>query len=194
MTLSAVLLAGGRSRRMGADKTTLLIGGKPLWQRQFSILKEMRPNALWISARGELPWCPPEIEVVVDLPPSRGPLSGVTAALRRLQTSHLMVLAVDLPQMTADHLRKLWGLARPGSGTIPLHSDYLEPLCAIYPVEALAAAEETLNSGDASLQSFGQKLLHRSQVQIYYLTSREQSLYLNMNTPSDFPANEGASG
>jgi molybdenum cofactor guanylyltransferase len=187
MTLTALLLAGGRSRRMGVDKATIAIAGKPLWQRQLALLSAMRPNAVWISARNSPEWRPPGIEVVTDTPPSHGPLSGVAAGLHRLQTSHLLVLAIDLPQMTTEHLLKLWSLARPGSGVIPLHSDYLEPLCAIYPAEALAAAEETLNSGNASLQTFAQKLLHRSQAQVYDLPTKEWPLYLNMNTPGDLP-------
>jgi molybdopterin-guanine dinucleotide biosynthesis protein A len=187
MTLSALLLAGGRSRRMGQDKATLIIAGEPLWQRQVRILREMRPSVLWISARTMLTWAPPNITVLPDIPPSQGPLSGVAAGLCRLQTSHLLALAADLPQMTTEHLRKLWGLARPGVGVIPKHGDFLEPLSAIYPVEARLAAEEALRSGDASLQHFAQTLLRRSQATIYNLTVDEQPLYLNMNTPADLP-------
>jgi len=194
MTLTAILLAGGRSRRMGVDKATLLISGEPLWKRQLSVLKEAQPHALWVSARAEPLWCPPEIEVVTDKPPSCGPLSGVAAGLRRLQTSHLLVLAIDLPQMTAEYLRKLCVLARPGNGVIPFHGGYFEPLCAIYPAEALAAAEMALNSGDASLQHFAQNLLRESQARVYELASEERPLYLNMNTPSDLPERTGISG
>lgn len=169
MTLSAILMAGGLSRRMGADKATLLVAGKPLWQRQLQVLKGMQPVALWVSARGALPWCPPGIEVVLDNTPSRGPLSGIAAALCRLQTSHLLVLAVDLPQMTTEHLRKLWGLSQPGTGVIPLNGGYFEPMCAIYPVEAVAAAEAAFNSNDVSLQSFAQMLRRQSQARVYDL-------------------------
>jgi molybdopterin-guanine dinucleotide biosynthesis protein A len=186
MTLSAVLLAGGLSRRMGVDKATLLVAGEPLWQRQLRMIKAMDPAALWVSVRGELSF-PPEIEVVVDKTPSRGPLSGVAAALSRLQTSHLLVLAVDLPQMTTEHLRQLWGLSRPGTGVIPLNGGYFEPLCAIYPAEAAVVAEARLNSPDASLQAFAATLRHLSQVRAYELTPEEKPLYLNMNTPSDIP-------
>jgi molybdopterin-guanine dinucleotide biosynthesis protein A len=185
MTLSAILIAGGLSRRMGADKAILLVAGKPLWQQQLQVLGGMRPVALWVSARGVLPWCPPGIEVVVDKTPSRGPLSGVAAALGRLQTSHLLVLAVDLPRMTTEHLRKLWGLSQPGTGVIPLNGGYFEPLCAIYPIEAAAAAEAALNSNDVSLQSFAETLRRQSLARVYNLLPEEQPLYLNMNRPSD---------
>jgi molybdenum cofactor guanylyltransferase len=194
MTLSAILMTGGLSRRMGADKATLLLGGKPLWQHQLQVLSGMRPVALWVSARDILPWCPPGIEVVLDKTPSRGPLSGVAAALCRLQTSHLLVLAVDLPQMTPEHLRKLWGLSQPSIGVIPLNGGYFEPLCAIYPVEAAAIAEAALNSSDVSLQSFVQTLRRQSQTNIYDLTPEEQPLYFNMNTPSDLLPKSGAGG
>jgi len=194
MTLSAILLAGGLSRRMGGDKATLLVEGKPLWQRQLQVLSATRPVVLWVSARGVLPWCPPEIEVVLDKAPSRGPLSGVAAALCRLRTSHLLVLAVDLPQMTTEHLRKLWGLSQPGTGVIPLNGGFCEPLCAIYPVEAAAVAEAALKSSDVSLQSFARTLRHHSQARVYNLTPEEQPLYLNMNTPADLLPKRGACG
>jgi molybdopterin-guanine dinucleotide biosynthesis protein A len=194
MKLSAILLAGGRSRRMGVDKATLLIAGEPLWKRQLRVLTNLRPDAVWVSARTLPPWCPAEIEVIADRIPSRGPLSGVATGLRRLQTSHLLVLAIDLPQMTAEHLRNLWALARPGIGVIPFHGDYFEPLCAIYPAEALVAAETALSSDDVSLQHFAQNLLRESRVQVYELASGEASLYLNMNTPSDLPEKMGSSG
>jgi molybdopterin-guanine dinucleotide biosynthesis protein A len=192
MTLSAILIAGGFSRRMGVDKATLLVAGKPLWQRQLEVLSGMRPAALWVSARGALPWCPPGIEIVVDRAPSRGPLSGVAAALCRLRTSHLLVLAVDLPQMTTEHLRKLWSLSQPGTGVIPLNGGYFEPLCAVYPVEAAAIAEAALNSMDLSLQSFAQTLRSRARTHVYDLTPEEQPFYLNMNTPSDLLSKRGA--
>jgi molybdopterin-guanine dinucleotide biosynthesis protein A len=194
MTLSAILMAGGLSRRMGADKSTLLVAGKPLWQRQLQVLGGMRPVVLWVSAKDVLPWCPPGIEVVMDKTPSRGPLSGVAAALNHLQTSHLLVLAVDLPQMTTEHLRKLWDLSQPSTGVIPLNGGYFEPLCAIYPVEAAAAAAAALNSSDVSLQSFAQSLRRQSQAHIYDLTPEEQPLYFNMNTPSDLLPKSGAGG
>ncbi|MDB6065751.1 MAG: hypothetical protein JWR26_1959 [Pedosphaera sp.] len=189
MTLSALLLAGGLSRRMGADKATLLFEGRPLWQRQLRVLSELRPDALWVSAMSALPWCPPNVDVLVDQPPSRGPLSGLTEGLRRLKTFHLLVLAIDLPQMTSEHLRKLWSLARPGMGVIPFDLDCFEPLCAIYPAEALAAAESALKGTDWSLQHFTQKLISQSRAQAYQLMPEEKHLYLNMNTPPDFPAN-----
>src|SRR5204862_64335 len=81
-----------------------------------------------------------------------GPLSGLTAGLERLRTSHLLVLAIDLPNVSVGYLRKLCGLACRGRGVIPVNGDRYEPLCAVYPRRAAAAAREALASGDVSLQ------------------------------------------
>jgi molybdopterin-guanine dinucleotide biosynthesis protein A len=187
MTLSAILLVGGRSSRMGVDKATLVIGGEPLWQRQLRMLEQLTPGRVALSAPVPPPWCPPEIELITDAAPARGPLSGVVAGLGHLSTSHLLVLAIDLPNMNAEHLCTLWNHAAPGCGVIPKQDDYLEPLCAIYPAEAAGEAEAVLRHGNASLQTFGQKLLHLPRAKLYNIIPAEAPLYLNMNTPVDVP-------
>jgi molybdopterin-guanine dinucleotide biosynthesis protein A len=173
---------------MGVDKASLPIAGQPLWQRQLRVLGELQPRAIWVSARTVPQWCPAVIEPVLDRPPSRGPISGLAAALGRVQTSHLLVLAVDLPQMTAAHLRHLWSRARPGVGVIPRHHEWFEPLCAVYPSEAAAAVNEALSRDDFSLQRLAQVLLNQSRGEAYELSPGDQTLYLNMNTPSEIPA------
>ena len=185
MTLTAVLLVGGQSRRMGADKATLEIAGEPLWNRQIRLLRELNPAALFVSARARPAWCPAEIEAVLDEPPSRGPLSGVAAALQKAQTSHVFALAVDLPRMTPDHLRRLCALRQPGCGCVPLNETLFEPLCAIYPAEAAEFAARSLAGGDASLQHFVQGLQRENRVRVYPLAAAERRLYHNANSPED---------
>jgi len=185
-TLTAVLFVGGLSRRMGMDKASLRIAGEPLWTRQVRLLRELRPDALWISARTRPAWCPSEIEVIADEPPSCGPLSGLSAALKRISTSHLLALAIDLPRMTIEPLNNLWSLAQAGCGVIPAHGDFLEPLCAIYPAEAAAHAAATLNLGDdVSLQSFTKSLLAENCMKVCWLSDAERRLFHNVNTPYD---------
>lgn len=184
-SLTAVLFVGGLSRRMGVDKPALQFGGEPLWARQIRLLRGLIPNALWISARSRPAWCPPEIEVILDEPPSCGPLSGLAVALRKLQTSHLLALAIDLPHMKVELLRKLWSLAQPGCGVVPAN-DLLEPLCAVYPAEAaLNAATALKNSQDASLQSLVRAICREGRMRLYPCTESERCFFRNMNTPED---------
>ncbi len=189
MTLTAMLLAGGNSRRMGADKATLTFEGELLWRRQLRVLRELHPTILQVSARTKPLWCPPEIEVILDAPPSFGPLSALASGLSWLKTSHLLVLAIDLPQMTPKHLSKLWNLARPACGIIPFHNGNFEPLCAIYPAEAAAIAQEALEGNNLSLQHVARMLLNQCHLEAYSLIPEERPLYLNLNRPSDWPAN-----
>lgn len=191
-TLSAALLAGGLSQRMGMDKAAIKFASQPLWQQQLGMLKALNPSSLWISASILRSWFPPEIEIVFDGWPPRGPLGGLAASLRHLQTSHLLLLAVDLPQMTAEHLVKLWQLAEPGMGVIPQRDHHLEPLCAIYPAQVADFVLEFLNQGFSSLQILGHELRRYSRAIFYDVEPTEESLYLNMNTPAELPLHKEA--
>lgn len=181
-TLTTMLFVGGESHRMGTDKAMLVLKGEPLWKRQLCKLQALRPANIMISGRNEPSWCPRGFETVLDKPPSYGPLSGLAAGLNKIQTTHLLALAIDLPQMTTRHLKKLWSLAQPGMGVVSRNGRFFEPLCAIYPIESLTAAEELLSDKDFSLQKLVRSLVVRRQVIIYTLTRSEAPIYRNINT------------
>lgn len=185
-TLTAVLFAGGESSRMGMDKALLTWNGEPLWSRQIGILRELHPARLMISAKMTNLWHPADIDIVLDAAPSRGPLSGLVAALKKIQTTHLLALAVDLPQMTSVHLRKLWALARPRVAVIPHSRDCIEPLCAIYPVEALAPARKALFQEDVSLRGLVRSLAAQKRLRFCEIKKPEIFMYQNVNTPEQW--------
>src|SRR5437660_4792704 len=133
MNISAALLVGGESRRMGQDKATLAFHGSPLWEIQLDLLRKMRPREIFLSARSDPVWRPADVHFVPDQTPSRGPLSGLAATLSRIRTDHLLALAIDMPFMTAELLRALCNSIEPGRGVIPRIGDRAEPLAAIYP-------------------------------------------------------------
>src|SRR3954471_22198373 len=80
-SVTAVLMAGGRSRRMGRDKAELELGGRALWERQIEVLRALRPDALWVSGRAY-----GEVEAVADAWPDCGPLGGLASVLQRAET------------------------------------------------------------------------------------------------------------
>jgi molybdenum cofactor guanylyltransferase len=185
MNTSAVLLAGGQSRRMGRDKATILFRGKPLWQIQLDLLHKLRPPEIFVSARTDPAWRPPDLMFVPDEPPSRGPLSGVTATLARIRSSHLLVLAIDMPSMNEDHLRYLCDKIEPGRGVLPMIGNQVEPLAAIYPVEARVDFVNALSGVDFSMQTLTNQLVKIGRLRVIRVSEEEQRLYRNLNEPDD---------
>ena len=160
---SAVVLAAGRSTRMGSDKALLGVEGRPLWQRQCDVLREGGATEVFLSARTDQPWADDPVvvgrfdAVVRDAKPDCGPLSGIVAALERASGSHLAVLAIDLPAMDAAWFRHLLTVAAEGRGerdvgVVGRRAGYFEPLAALYPKDMYEAALAALTTGDYSLQ------------------------------------------
>jgi molybdenum cofactor guanylyltransferase len=185
LNISAVLLAGGESRRMGKDKATIVFRGKPLWQIQIELLRKLKPKQILVSARSDLSWRPADVELVSDVSPSRGPLSGVAAALASMETDHLLALGIDMPFMTTEHLRHLCGLTTKGSGVVPLIEGKAEPLAAIYPKEARAVFREALQSDNFSLQPIVRKLVARNMLLEIPISGSAREFYRNINAPQD---------
>jgi molybdopterin-guanine dinucleotide biosynthesis protein A len=186
--LTCLLLAGGLSRRMGTDKATLVYKGEPLWSRQVRTLSKVGSEAIWVSAQSVPEWAKGVDEVILDEAPSRGPLSGICATLSLLETSHLLVLGIDLPNMTSEHLRELVNVIEPGRGVIPVKEERFETVCALYPREAVGVAKECLEKGRLSLQDFAKELEERKLVTRFGVRPTEEHLYLNVNAPMDLRA------
>jgi molybdopterin-guanine dinucleotide biosynthesis protein A len=186
MTLTAVLLAGGQSQRMGRDKATITFRGQPLWQRQIELLRSLRPEKIFVSVQKEPSWLPLETELLLDEPPSRGPLSGLTRGLASMQTSHLAVLAVDMPFMTSEQMQGLCCLATAGRGVIPVVGEHAEPLVAMYPREAVGDFAAALASNDFSLQRLSRSLVQLDKLRIFEVPQRDEGLYRSVNEPADF--------
>jgi molybdopterin-guanine dinucleotide biosynthesis protein A len=188
MNISAVLLAGGESRRMGRDKATLQRWGRTLWQVQLELLRKLHPAEILISARTDPSWRPGNLHFVADIPPSRGPLSGLAASLAQLGTTHLLALAIDMPFMNESYLRYLCHQIEECVGVVPKIGSRAEPLAAIYPREAEIDCRNALASGDFSLQTLVRRLVETGKLREISVTGEERKLFLNVNELSDLPA------
>ena len=184
--LSAVLLAGGESRRMGRDKATLSINGEPLWHHQLELLRAANPVEVLISARADPVWRPPDSVFVQDRSPSRGPLSGIAAALTAMRGTHLLALAIDMPSMARSHLIGLCGLIRPDCGVIPRIGSRAEPLAAIYPRKCLMNVIDALSGDDHSLQHFTRRAIGAGMLRAVPVSKDEEQFYRNLNNSLEF--------
>jgi molybdopterin-guanine dinucleotide biosynthesis protein A len=154
---SGVVVAGGRSRRMGREKALLEVDGVPLWRRQRDVLRATGATEVLLSVREEQTWRREAAGFdgqLLDAVDVGGPIIGVTAGLERAGERHLAVLAVDLPQLTAEWFRRLWAECGPGVGVAGRRDGFFEPLAAIYPKELMLDACEALVRAEFSLQKF----------------------------------------
>ena len=182
---AAVLLAGGKSRRMGRDKALLTLpDGHTLWEHQRETLGALEPAEWFVSGSWregfplDLPWLADEV-------PERGPLAGIAAALQKMSSPRLVVLAVDLPAMTTAFLR---ALMRNGgdAGVVPQRPDgFFEPLAAVYPKSAAESAAKNLRRENLALQPFVRALVVDGLAKAHPITATEAGLFANWNSPDD---------
>jgi molybdenum cofactor guanylyltransferase len=170
---------------MGTDKATFLFRGKPLWQIQLETLRRLQLEEIFVSARNDASWRPDDVHFIADVPPSRGPLSGLAASLDRMSTHHLVALAIDMPWMSNEYLKFLCGQIGPGRGVVPRVGDRAEPLAAIYPREAGDEIREALAGTDFSLQSLIGDLITAGKLREMPVTEHQKNLFRNVNERAD---------
>lgn len=185
VTFSAVLLAGGESRRMGADKATFLFRGKPLWRVQLETLRRLRPAEVFVSAKTDPLWRPDDVQFIADIPPSCGPLAGLAATLAKINTAHLLALAIDMPLMNENYFRSMCAAIEPGRGVVAKIDNRVEPLAAIYPREAEIDFRTALAGTDFSLQNLVRHLAMSGKLLEISVMEQERRLFRNVNNVSD---------
>ena len=183
---SAILLAGGRSTRMGRDKAALLFDGDPLWKRQLATLRATGASELFISGRTDGPFAGSGVPVIEDLTPDAGPLAALEAVLPRITTRCAVVLAIDLPAMRADFLAMLaeTALAKDCS-VVPEVDGRFEPLAAAYAPGLAPLVAECLRGSDRSMQNLLRIGARRGLVIAHPIRPEEFALFRNLNSPGD---------
>lgn len=147
--IPGLLLTGGASRRMGSDKALLELGGHRLVDRAAAVLGAVAAPVIEVG-----PGWASGLASVREDPPGSGPLTALWAGVEALRSepSAVLVLAVDMPSVSAALLRML--ADRPGSPTVvPRSGGHPQPLCARYGADALAIIPGLLSAGQRSLRS-----------------------------------------
>lgn len=190
-TLSAIVLAGGLSARMGQDKALIEIEGVPLLQRTCQVAQQCGATVYvvtpWIDRYQ--PILDPSIHLIFEIreqaePLPHGPIVGFAQGLAHIQTEWVLLLACDLPRLEAAVLQNwLPLLAQTAPETIALlpqnPQGWWEPLCGFYRRTCLPELEAYLQQGGRSFQSW----LAAASVQ--ELPLPEPEMLLNCNTPAD---------
>jgi molybdenum cofactor guanylyltransferase len=141
---TGVILAGGKSRRMGRDKLPLMVGGKPLLDRVHLTLASRCDEILVVGEGG---YSPAGARYISDLRPGRqGPLAGIEAGLLAARHRAVFVAAGDMPFLTADLAGYLLGLLSDDvPAVVPYTGSRVHPLCAAYGREVRPAVSAALD-------------------------------------------------
>lgn len=189
LNVTGVLLAGGKSRRMGTDKRFLHVGEKTLFDRTLNTLRKVFSEVLVVIAQDSEPLDAP-VPVLRDVIPNCGSLGGLFTGLKQSKTPYVFVVACDMPFLEPQVIQALVQ-GRGDADVVMAKMHGLQPMHAVYSKRCLPVMEDMLKSGDLKIQH----IIKSPSLQVRLL--EEQDLkeidpsgksFLNVNTPSDLDA------
>jgi molybdopterin-guanine dinucleotide biosynthesis protein A len=180
-----VILAGGKSRRMGRDKLSLKIGNATLIERVHGALASYCAEIVIVGEAGD---APAGLRRIPDLRPGEGPLAGIEAGLLAAQHRPVFVAAGDMPFLRGDFVGYLLGLLSDHfSAVVPVVGNQPQPLCAAYGQEVRPAVATALDGGARSVREMLEGLPG-----VRYVGEEElrrfgdpSLLLMNVNSPED---------
>ena len=175
---SAIILAGGKSSRMGRDKAGLKIGDQTFLEHQVEKVRALGIEDIILSGEG----CPPlsGTRVVADELPGRGPLGGLHACLRNAKNSCCLVLSVDVPLIPLSTLAQLCRAHTQGI-TVLCHESGEEPLIGVYDSFVADAILPLIQQESAPVRKLRQSVQWNT---FFYMGPQEY--LMNCNTPQEF--------
>jgi molybdenum cofactor guanylyltransferase len=185
--VTAFILAGGRSSRMGEDKAFLPFEGGTLLTRALALVREVASSVVIVGPREKFSAL---ADVLEDVYRDCGPLGGIHAALASSTARLNLVLAVDTPFVAPAFLSYLSEQAEAAAGalvTLPRFHDGWQPLCAVYRKGFAAHAEAALKAGhykiDALFASVPVRAITEDELRQFAFDRR---MFDNLNTPEDW--------
>ncbi|TYO96690.1 molybdenum cofactor guanylyltransferase [Geothermobacter ehrlichii] len=177
--LTGVLLAGGRSRRMGRDKARLFFAGQPLYQRALELLHRFCRHVLIAGSRPDLER--PGLPSLPDRYPGSA-LGGLYTGLLAATTDWILVAPCDMPWPDARIVERMLTVRQGHDAVVPRTPDGYEPVFALYHKNCLGRMEEMLRQGQYRIYDFYRR------IDIRYLDPPElpdgwQRSLVNINTP-----------
>jgi len=185
--MSGAILAGGMSRRLGQDKASLLVAGKPLarW-----VAEALAPwvTECWLLTNQPQAHLSLGLPLITDLRPFQGPLGGLETALFHARTPLVLAAAVDAPFLAPPLLAALTARAAKGVRTaVVCHSSRgLQPFPGVYAVRLLARLTAFLHDNGRQVRRFLEECRPQAlaQEEVARLDPEGRS-FLNLNTPED---------
>ena len=189
---SAAILAGGRASRFGGrDKSTLVVAGATILARQLTELSQLTDDIMVVGSTLN---APPHVRVIADRVSGAGPLGGLDAALASARDDAVVVVACDMPFVSARFLASLLDLVRGVEAVVPLIDSRHHPLCAVYTRQCQERVARRLANGQLTMMGL------LDEVRVRVVTARDlpgfdcRRLVANVNTPGELENLEALQG
>jgi molybdenum cofactor guanylyltransferase len=186
MNVDGFITAGGLSSRMGSDKAWLEIGGRTMIEHVVAALTPVTTRVAIIAndplyTRLGLP-------VFADSLTGIGPLEAIRTGLFYARTHRIVLAACDLPFATSELFGFLLDLEGDFQAVVPVGmDDRLEPLCAVYSVDALVCVEDLINRGERKVSKlFDLVATRRVKFDELCHLDGARLFFENINTPEDY--------
>ncbi|MGG5341278.1 molybdenum cofactor guanylyltransferase [Enterococcus sp. AZ192] len=177
---TAVILCGGKSTRMGFDKSLLKVNGEFVLLRTVKQLQKTFPKVLLVAnQRTKFPAVFSQVAIIEDHYHEKGPLGGLATGLEEIETEYLFLVACDIPNLTVDLIRIMTEHLSTYQIVLCQQNGRLEPLFAFYHRSCLSVFQQQLTSKNWRIA----KEFDRFSVKI--ITLETSTTINNVNTPKE---------
>lgn len=175
------VMAGGKSFRMGRDKAELMHDSGLCFLN--TLCKRMDFFAYrYVSVNCRRGYPVDGFEPVMDTVADAGPAGGILSVLSRTEADAVLVLACDMPDFSADEARRLVSLYDGEDVLVPVISETMQPLAAIYSRNALPFFRNSLASGNFRLRD----IIRQTRFRTVQVPPESAFNYANINTPEEY--------
>ena len=183
--VSIVIQAGGKSTRMGQDKSFVPFEGRPMIEVVRDHVAGLGQELL-IVTNNPAPYAYLNLPLVGDVLPDKGPLGGIYTALRAASQPHVLVVACDMPWLNRELLAHLIALRATADIVMPRWTKFPEPLHAVYSKACLEPIERHLLAGNLKITRFFSDVMVRfvDREEIEWFDKDGRS-FTNINSPED---------
>jgi molybdopterin-guanine dinucleotide biosynthesis protein A len=152
--MTSIILAGGKSLRLGQSKALQSIGGKSLIQWVVDCLAILSTEIIIATAHGEAVPCSSAVKIktVADIYPGKGPLAGIYSGLIASSSSRAIVVGCDTPFLSVGLLEYMTQICSTFDVVVPRIKKKVEPLCAVYSKTCLAPIQELLEQNELGIR------------------------------------------
>lgn len=180
--MSACILAGGKSTRMGEDKGLILLNGKPMIQYVIVQLKLMFENIFIVTNNAEYKKF--GVECIEDAIQNIGPAGGIFSALKHSYTPFNFIVSCDMPFIHMQGIEYIMMNSLKHQITIPVFETRFQPLCGVYHKNIVDEWHKHILLGERKLQSMAEHfLLKKLEVDSHPFFGK--NFFKNINTPGE---------